>query len=82
MKITMERLYQELKDLNEKYGNLNISNARGEEELKGIHKEFQTLNGSVKKHEKRIGKIEKIIYLVLGGAGTLSILWTIFTHLT
>ena len=72
------RIYQELKDLNKKYGDLNVSNARGEEELKSICKEFKTLNGSVKEHEKRIGKIEKIIYLVLGGAGTLSILWNIF----
>lgn len=77
-----ERIYNELKDLNRNQNKINVSQARGEEKIEGIYKEFKTLNGSVKKHEHRIGKIEKTIYLVLGGAGTLSILWNVYINLT
>ena len=66
MEISEERVYQELKDLNENYNSLNVSNVRGEEELKGIRKEFKTLNGSVKKHAKKIWWIEKVLWVALG----------------
>ena len=66
-----ERVYTELKAL-------NTSQARGEEKLNNIDDKFAELNGSVKKHEIRIGKIEKSIYIVIGALGMISIFWTIF----
>ena len=66
-----ERIYNELKDLNKNYNNLNVSNARGEEELKGIRKEFKTLNGSVKRHEKKIWWIEKFLWMTFGAFGVI-----------
>ena len=66
-----ERIYQELRCLNNNYNNLNVGQARGEEELKGIRKEFKTLNGSVKRHTKKIYWIEKIIWSVLGAFGAI-----------
>ena len=41
------------------------------EEMACVKQQFITLNGNVKKHEKRIGKIEKVIYVALGVFGTL-----------
>ena len=66
-----ERVYNELKCL-------NTSQARGEEKLISIDKKFAELNGSVKRHENRIGNIEKKIYIVIGAMGMISIFWTIF----
>lgn len=65
-----ERVYNELKAL-------NVSQIRGEEKLINIDDKFAELNGSVKKHETRIGKIEKNIYIVIGALGMVSIFWTI-----
>lgn len=66
-----ERVYNELKDLNSNYNNLNVSNARGEEKIEGILKEFKTLNGSVKTHAKKIWWIEKVIWLAFGAFGAI-----------
>ena len=46
------------------------------EDMSCVKQQFITLNGSVKKHEKRIGKIEKIIYIALGIFGTLQFIIT------
>ena len=46
------------------------------EDMACVKTQFITLNGSVKKHEKRIGRIEKIIYIALGIFGTLQFILT------
>lgn len=66
-----ERIYNELKCLNDNYNKLSISNAREEEELKGIHKEFKRLNGSVKRHTKEIYWIEKVLWISFGAFGAI-----------
>ena len=71
MEVSEERVYNELKAL-------NISQIRGEAKLTNIDEKFAELNGSVKKHEIRIGGIEKKIYIVIGALGMISIFWTIF----
>lgn len=41
------------------------------EEMAGVKQQFITLNGSVKRHETKIGKIEKVIYIAFGAFGAI-----------
>lgn len=44
------------------------------EDMACVKTQFITLNGSVKKHEKKIWWIEKILYIALGIFGTIQCL--------